>query len=57
MQEQTTFSEQYKKLVDGNLAPDEGWTGEMLKGILSRVFSRDPPEADVSNAARAPNFG
>lgn len=57
MQERPVFSEQYKKLVDGNLAPDEGWTGEMLKGILSRVFSRDPPEAEGSNAARAPNSG
>ena len=45
MQEDQVFSEQYKKLVDGNLTPDPVQDEEMRKKIMLLMFSRDPPGA------------
>ena len=43
MQESEEFSDQYKRLVDDHLEPEPEWAEKMLKSILQRAFSRDPP--------------
>lgn len=48
MQEKAEFSDRYKRLVDGNLAPEPEWADDMLKSILLRAFPRDPPESPGS---------
>ena len=54
MQEKPSFPERYKKMVDKHLTPDPEWTEKMLNAILSRAFSRDPPEQEADAARRKP---
>ncbi len=53
MDAETDFAALYKKLIDGNLAPEPNQAEAVLRAVLRQLPQRNPPEKTVESPEQA----